>query len=390
METPKVHLFKVGDIVALRSHPYTNFQHKVLISGEPQLISPLMVIVESIGDLQDVHDEFTGINLQKKGETSNCKCVWYSSKSAQFEEAWLSSKLLKLIQEKVETVSEEIVIGTIVTLSTAQLELSKVKSSLNIEDEKVRTNLNPLLSFVSPLMQVIGVPKNDKKEALYDVKTGNKKREISKQLIKCKWFNPSSDKMSEALIPIEALSIIPAIEEEKLNKYATYVKNKQHILIRIEGSQTILLPQKIKYLHGIYSIVGYDYIENKTHAFEILKLTNPDELPNPFINYAPNFDNEEIRVLSIRDQIRQLINYGSEESKYLRIRYKDINNNLTIRTIKQYSIESININDTPIEYLAGFCKLRKDERHFQLDRIQSVEILNISYPTPDNNQNEQF
>ena len=89
-------------------------------------------------------------------------------------------------------------------------------------------------------------------------------------------------------------------------------------------------------------------------------------------------------------QIKRLITEGLQEEKYLRIRYKDQNNNLTIRTLKNYSIEIININDTPIEYLAGFCKLRKDERHFQLDRIQSVEILNISYPTPDNNQNEQL
>ncbi len=64
----------------------------------------------------------------------------------------------------------------------------------------------------------------------------------------------------------------------------------------------------------------------------------------------------------------------------MRIRYKDKNNNVTLRTVKDYSIESIGIiGEQPTEYLNGFCELRKDERHFQVVSIQSVEILNISY-----------
>ena len=146
-------------------------------------------------------------------------------------------------------------------------------------------------------MQVIGIPKNDKKEALYDVKTGNKKREISEQLIKCKWFNPSSDKMSEALIPIEALSLIPSISEAMLNEYATFAKEKQHLTITIEGSsyQTIFLPQKIKCSHGIYFIVGYDYIKNKTREFPILKLSHI-KLDSPFVKQVPNFKDSELKV----------------------------------------------------------------------------------------------
>jgi hypothetical protein len=385
------HLFNLGDIVALKSHPYTSELQNILISGEPQLVSPLMIIVEIIKDSQDVFDEFTGVNLQLKGKTANCKCIWYSSKSSQFEEAWLSSKLLKLVKRRGKAIAKSDVIDSLVTLSTAQMELAKVKSSLNIENENKRTNLNPLLSFVSPLMQVIGVPKNDKKEALFDVKTGNKKKEISEQLVKCKWFNPSSDKMSEVLIPIEALSIVPSISEAMLNEYAQYVRSKQHLTLTIEGSsyQTIFLPQKIKCSHGIYFIVGYDYIKNKTREFPLLKLSNIT-LVSPFVVQAPNFKDTELNTLGFEEQNKRVITKGIQEKKYLRIRYKDKNNNLTIRTIKNYSIESISIENNPTEYLTGFCELRKDERHFQLERIQSVEILNISYPTSDNNQNEQL
>jgi hypothetical protein len=400
METAKQHLFEVGDIVALNSHPYTTSQHKVLISGEPQLISPLMVIIEIIRDLQDLHDEFTGVNIQIKGKTFNCKCIWYSSKSAQFEEAWLSSKLLKLIRKKGETVSKSQAIGTTVTLSTAQMELSKVKSSLKTEGEKQSTSLNPLLSFVSPLMQIIGTPKSEKKEPLYDIKTGKQKKEISQQMVKCKWFNPSSDKMSETLIPIEALYLIPIIREEMLNEYSKYIKEQQHISITLEGKakdyQTIFLPQKIKYLHGEYLIIGYDYIKNKAREFKILKLSST-KLDSPFVTQAPNFKDNELKVLSLTEQVKRLIAEGLQDKKYLRIRYKDRYDNLTLRTLKKYLT---NFNEKPKQtlkqklsetaktpnsmkglpdYLSGFCELRKAERHFQIDRILSIEILNISY-----------
>ena len=46
-------LFNLGDIVALKSHPYATEHHKILVSGEPFLISPMMVIVEIFNDLQD-------------------------------------------------------------------------------------------------------------------------------------------------------------------------------------------------------------------------------------------------------------------------------------------------------------------------------------------------
>lgn len=376
-------LFNLGDIVALKSHPYATEHHKILVSGEPFLISPMMVIVEIINDLQDVHDEFTGVNLQTKGKTSNCKCLWYSSKSSQFEEAWLSSKLLKLIKKRENELSKNQAIGTIVTLSTAQLELSKVKSSYKIEGGKERASLTPMLSFVSPLMQVIGTPRNEKKEPLFDVKTGAKKKEISEQLVKCKWFNPASDKMSEILIPIEALDVIPSIDEQMLNDFSSYIEENQHLTITIEGIsyQTIFLPQKIKYVHGRYFIVGYDYIKNQSDEFEISKLS-VIKLGSPFVGKAPNFKDIKQNSLSLMEQIREVIEEGVNECKYLRIKYNDKNNNITLRTIRDSSIEIVTFDENNTAFLKAFCELRNAERYFQISRIQSVEILNFTYPVP--------
>ncbi len=376
-------LFNLGDIVALKSHPYATEHHKILVSGEPLLISPMMVIVEIINDLQDVHDEFTGVNLQTKGKTSSCKCLWYSSKSSQFEEAWLSSKLLKLIKKRENELSKNQAIGTIVTLSTAQLELSKVKSSYKIEGGKERASLTPMLSFVSPLMQVIGTPRNEKKESLFDVKTGAKKKEISEQLVKCKWFNPASDKMSETLIPIEALDVIPSIDEQMLNDFSSYIEENQHLTITIERIpyQTIFLPQTIKYVHGRYFIVGYDYIKNQPDEFEISKLS-VIKLGSPFVGKAPNFKDIKQNSLSLTEQIREVIEEGVNECKYLRIKYNDKNNNITLRTIRDSSIEIVPFDGNQTAFLKAFCELRNAERYFQISRIQSVEILNFTYPVP--------
>ena len=127
------HSFKLGDIVALSSHPFTSSKHDILIGGEPQLISPLMIIVEILGDVQNLYDENVGNQIQGKGGvTAQCKCMWYSSKSFQFEEALISSKLLKKIQEDNDFVLKEkdvngkyqhLQIGTSVTIGTAQLEI---------------------------------------------------------------------------------------------------------------------------------------------------------------------------------------------------------------------------------------------------------------------------
>jgi hypothetical protein len=82
--------FSLGDIVALNSHPYDQFLTSVIISGEPQLLSPLMVIIEVLNDTRNQYDEKTGEEISKTGN-SQCKCIWFSNKSHQFEETWVSS-----------------------------------------------------------------------------------------------------------------------------------------------------------------------------------------------------------------------------------------------------------------------------------------------------------
>lgn len=381
------HNFKLGDIVALSSHPFTSFQHNILIGGEPQLISPLMIIIEILGDVQNLYDENVGNQIQGKGgATAQCKCMWYSSKSFQFEEALISSKLLKKIEDINDFMLKEkddngkykhLHIGSSVTLCTAQLELKKLKSSYKNEGGKERSSINPLLSFVSPIMQIIGTAKNESKEPLFDAKTGNKKREVSELLIKCKWFNPSSEKMSEKLIPIEALGIIPKVDEEKLSKIDAFIKSGENIIVKFDDRETIIKPDKIKCTNGFYKLSGFNYLSNKVEEFSIDdKLTMLEKCENRFSIKVPNFQNDELKKETYPKQLEKIIGEAKNGNNYIRIKYGDRNGNVTLRTIRNFSIH----NTVKETYLIGYCMLRKAERNFHFDRIQFLEVLNLKQP----------
>ncbi len=367
----------IGDIVALNSHPYHSTQTDILIGGEPQLIPPLMIVVEIVGDANHSYDENIGMQIQEKGKSCQCKCIWYSTKSHQFEEAWLSSKVLKSIkiQETKDSIVKSIEYGSLVTLKSAQLELSKQKSSFSIESQREKPTINPFLSFVSPVMQVIGTKKNDSKEPKFDSKTGNA-RSISELLVKCKWFNSSSDKMSEKLIPIEALVIIPPVDEDVLNQIQGLIASKSYLKVKIGSKEIVFTPQRIKYTHGFYSVFGYDHLQNRVIEIELGDLQMPFEKYELIQELYPNFKLDEHPDSQIEAGIKKAI----EQKKYIRIKYKDRVGNVTKRTVAPNDTHIILepfTNDSI--YLIGYCLLRNAERYFKIDRISSLEIFDFEY-----------
>ncbi len=375
----------IGDIVALRSHPYYSDQTNILIGGETQLISPLMIVVETVGDAQNSFDENVGMQIQEKGKSCQCKCIWYSTKSHQFEEAWLSSKALKKITpkdlnhtiHKQQFISKSIGYGSLVTLKTTFLEIAKQKSSFSIESNREKSTINPVLSFLSPVMQVIGTSKIDSKEPKFDSKTGNA-RSVSELLVKCKWFNSSSDKMSEKLLPIEALISIPSIDDTLFNKIEVLIKSSTSIKLKIGNKRTILTPQKIKYTHGFYSVVGYDHLQNRTINVEILNLKKTLKEHKLIQERFPNFQLEEYPSTQIKTGIKKAI----EQKTYIRIKYRDRAGNVTTRTVEPYKTHVVNEPSHPDStYLVAHCLLRNAERYFRIERISSVEIFNLKYPT---------
>jgi len=377
--------FKVGNIVSLKSHPYNSVTTDVLISGEATLIPPLMVITEVANEVKDSFDEKTGAELTRKG-TSQCKCTWYSHQSAQYEEAWVHSSLLKHIDESTNLTRTDIQVGSIVTLKSLPQELGKKKSSLKIERNSNsgnydRTATTSLLSFVGPVMQVIQVLEtktNESKESLYDIKTGTQKRFLSSWNIKCKWFNPAQNKMSEKFLPIESLRLIEEVPSDAFKHITTMIAGNKILRDAGEENPRIMKPEQTIYRCRKYLVGGFDYINNSNIEIPLLEVSGLDNLDSYFNESGPQFDLEE--QAPIIEQIQQIIQNAIDNHNYIRIKYKNKNDKLSVRTIDNFTLNSVtNELDEEIQYLDGYCNLRKENRRFRLNRIQWIERLDVQY-----------
>jgi uncharacterized protein YodC (DUF2158 family) len=354
----------LGSIVTLHTHPYSSANTKVIILGDHQTIPPLMVVVEILNETKTLYDEHTGNQISDKN-SGQCKCIWYSTKSNQFEEAWLSKKLLKIIETNTDP-EEQIQVDSLVAIKTLNLEYHKQKSSVSIDGNtnKSSATVTQLLTFVSPIMQVLEIKKHEDKETKYDSKSGLQRRFTTQQMVKCKWYNPATDKMSEKLIPIEALMQINLASEELLQKARFAIDNNKYYNL----DNRLIKPSHICYRSGHYTLKYFDYIHNK---FEEEFLTadlfkNPIENPFLEVNVFEKLDKDEI-ISSLKSEIAKV----RVSKNYITIKYKNINDEVTTRTLKNYSIED--------KYLQAFCHLRNEERTFHLDRVQDFTALNLSF-----------
>jgi hypothetical protein len=384
---------QLGDIVSLKSHPYIHKLSSIAISGDHMLVSPLMVVVEILLDSRDQFDEKSGEELSKKGN-AQCKCIWYSHKSFQFEEAWIYSKQLKVIVlstkplEKADLLIESPTSSyKSVSLKTVDLELCKHKSSLSCEESFQENNnkiiMTPLLSFVSPVMEVLQVQecKDEQKDSKYDSKSGKQKRFTPKWLVKCKWYNPNSNKISEKLLPIDTITVVEKVDDLQLLKIQEAIDSGICLKVGSEEEQTIIRPKYIVSRSGYYFIRAYDYSLNKITE---TKIGVDKFIPTikPFLDEAPtfNFLVNGIQTLSVIDEFEKMIEEAKLKNNFIRIKYKNRNDKISLRTLKNYKIQKAkDEDDEDIFYLTGYCSHRKNERTFRSDRIQKLQILDLQF-----------
>ncbi len=378
--------FNIGSIVALNTHPFfvKNNKDEFLISGDGLTISPLMVVVEILGENKSLFDENSGQELIKK-ETVQCKCLWFSSKTFQFEDTWLSSRLLRNIEFSSQ--SQDFAVpsyGSSVIFKTASIEIGKKKASLNqlgsSNNDKSRT-ITALLSFTSPAMQVIGSAKSESKEPIIDAKTGEVRRIISKQLVKCKYYNAHSEKFSEVLIPIEAITILSAIDNNILKSLTAFIQNGELLKTKSDSpvfKETIVKPITINYNLGNYYLEVKDYLENTTREVFIENSSDQFRTLENELEHLPRFKNiaKKLSILSVKDNFRKL-----SFKHFWRIKYRDNYDNVTTRTLYDMEVNFLDDSDESgnpikVEYIKAKCILRNyEERFFRVDRIQLLEVL---------------
>ncbi len=183
--------------------------------------------------------------------------------------------------------------------------------------------------------------------------------------------------MTEKILPLHALEIIPPISAETLKKINTDIISENHYTAEVNGVTTILKPLSITYKSGLYNLNGFNYISNKTDEI-LLSFSEINDIDNPFLYQGPAFNNLSATPLEdSENEIIAVLNNADYSDNYIRIVYKNRNEVIAVRTLKDVTILP-NIDNEPT-YLQGYCYKRQENRTFRIDRIERLEILNIKY-----------
>lgn len=382
--------FKIGDIVSSNQHPYFETYQESIISGEHLMTPPMMVVVEVLLILKNEHSEESGEKILEEG-MANCKCIWFSSKTYQFEDHWFYSNQLKHIKEKKRNSDEiELKVGATVSLKTIKLELKKKKSSLSVEhsynESKDKKSITSLLSFVSPVMQVLQIKKTESKEIKFDMKSGKQKRFYPKTEVKCKWFNPSADKFTEKFLPLEVLLVLPMIGNKKIDEINMVIYNRGILVTE----QTLFRPSAIYFRSGFYLLSGFDFIKNKSIDIPISDDFVVKTEKDLYVKIAPDFKlipSHRGKEWSEKSSIDSLLKDSVSNRYFTTIKYKNREEKLTTRTVSDIKLHStLERLETATEttlvevlYLEAYCHLRETIRYFKVDRVISIKQLNLKY-----------
>lgn len=373
-------VFSIGDIVALKTHPYFDGNTDVIISGDHISLSPLMVIVEIYKSKQ----RFAGVKI----DIYKYRCTWFSPKHYKFIPAEIDEEDLKLVVKCSSSINKNCLKrGDQVVFKTASIELGKKKSSLTYEDNSVNgdvgsTHINSLLSFLPPVMQVVDFEPHSSKHALMDKKL-LPIRSVPSIDVKVNFFDPTEDKIAGYALPIEALQLIYTVDEKTIINLTKIVDKGGFVNIKTISAVTIAKPRNIAYRGGCYYLRAYDYLSNKVEENEVSPDIKYTLLKTPFSIEVPKFDiahkPEAATPQFIIKEIASAIKDASVANAFVRIKYKNRNDQLSHRTLKDYEIVDVREGTLDVSYLVGHCLLRNAKRSFRIDRIQNLQQLNLAF-----------
>lgn len=367
--------FSIGEIVTLSTHPFTSITNKVMISGEYLMIPPLMVIIEIL--LPEA--------LEADGSSPGYKCIWFSSKDNLMKESYFQENELKATFVR-EPMAETVGINSLVALSTQIYELGKQRSFLNTETQVntvMRTNrATALLSFISPVMQVIDLRDYDADKDSKTVKHLRSRKIYPTRIAKCKWFNAASEKFSETWIPLDALTVLPQVPDELIREIKVAIERKKYLKME----DRLIKPNQISNRSGYYHLDCFDLIAQTNTSISVRELSDFKIVKSPYKKTAPVFEKKTrrglktIKISLTADQLIRHAAIGLPE-RYLLIKYIDQHGNITTRTLSDYHIY-LGEGDTEsgpieVEFLVGHCHLRNAERHFRLDSIFEASTFKL-------------
>ena len=374
-----MHKFSIGDVVTFQTHPFCAITTNIIISGEYQMVPPLMIVIEIIEH---------SVIKSEKDRFDKYKCLWFSTKENQYKENYFPEPELKAIHFNKETDVPDITIGNLVTLLTMPIELGKRRSFLNTHSEqvtnKVTSSITGLLTFVSPVMTVIEItsfdPQRDKKTSP-DIK---QKKIYPVKIAKCKWYDAVSEKFSERMIPVNALSCLPPVPVDLLTLMETSIY--ENAFFRLDNS--IIRPIQIFNRCGSYYLSCFDYILQQTITIPFAQIKNLKELKNPFKAHSPIIKKKGRKgkeTLKLTFGVEDLLTVaqGRNKRNYITIKYRDNFDLVTHRTISNYELimgkDQLGKSKALIQYVSAYCHLRNAQRNFRLASIQEASELNLNF-----------
>lgn len=395
---------KLGDLLTLQNHPFFTTDNEIIIGADDALIPPIMVAVEILNDhrSKDEFDEKTG---QKITNSIQVKCLFYSHKSYKFESNWFQTDQLKQISihtiedktPKIEALKDiDNYINKNVILKTWSVEIKKKKSFLSYTSGSIdkSVKISALLNFLPPVMTVIGVKKlEENKENNFDKKTGNPKRQFSRHLIKCRWFNPIISGFSEDYFNPNSIEIVTATNQDLIIKIEDIIKSKKYIKfnnkdIKYNNGDTIGLPLTITFNHCYHKLTYKDYLTNNNETINLTEFSSENFVEKD--NYAKTFI-PEYSEFKIETDIEEFLKSEFQEpeivsTKIFRISYTNIEESKSIRTIINAKLVydgnnddfKNNVDDYDKKYIEAECCYRDGKkRYFKFNRINKIEVLDL-------------
>ena len=222
-------LFEIGDIVTFKTHPLLYDRY---IKGDGKLVPPFMVVKEVF--FEDKKKKIVDTSNGKTvGERIKYICEFFDDNKNEFKEVTVYESMLrgfknfyisKIEGEKTDDIDSDYVsllsevskykdpsyeYGKIVYFKTKKLEILKKRSSvkkerINREGKKWNEEkkiIQNVVNYSSPEFILCGYKQELGEDLFYP--NGEKKKIISKELFKIKWFNSTQMKFSEQFLPME-------------------------------------------------------------------------------------------------------------------------------------------------------------------------------------------
>ena len=224
-------------------------------------------------------------------------------------------------------------------------------------------------------MQVLGRVKNESKEPLIDSVTHKTIRHISKNKIKCQFYNSLSNKFSEILIPEECLVEVKPVKEDVRKMLLEDIDNERLVNLKTDKYDKIGQVLALHAMSGHFSIDFLDYSSQKEISIELNGVnivTDVVELGKTYPLFEIGKD-DKFQIISIYDVLKSI-----KTTVKLLIVHKKESGQISKRIIHPIGLHNTSDNEEIIYekvYLEANCELRDAKRFFRLDRILFVNFI---------------